>query len=242
MPTKTYRRVSDQKARPFQPKETELFPMKICGQMARASCKDDLDEIIRLHQILNYPGSFSQVAAYLKKEGIPEARQRAALKHLLKSLTETIKLIDELDWQSNECTAAGYAKEKPVFTASSDRVSSEFYSQRNRDVEAIRRYREAIAFAEAHINTSSKSRVGIEIRQVKYIIEAYEEFTGQLISGERSNKKGNSAREFLELGINHITGGNLTVEQIGYVIREASEMLRKQRTNTCGGNNPSAGG
>jgi hypothetical protein len=35
MPTKTYKRISDQKARPFRPSETELFAMEICGQMAQ---------------------------------------------------------------------------------------------------------------------------------------------------------------------------------------------------------------
>ena len=32
MPTKTYKRISDRKARPFRPSETELFPMEICGR------------------------------------------------------------------------------------------------------------------------------------------------------------------------------------------------------------------
>jgi hypothetical protein len=54
MPTKTYRRVSDQEPRPFQPSETELFPIEVCGQMARALGINDPDEITRLHQILNY--------------------------------------------------------------------------------------------------------------------------------------------------------------------------------------------
>jgi hypothetical protein len=242
MPTKTYRRVSDQEPRPFQPSETELFPIEVCGQMARALGINDPDEITRLHQILNYPGSFAHHATYGKKEGIPAANQRAALKNLAKLLRQTIKFIDELDWQSNEAIAAGYAKERPVFSARADRISSEFYSQRDRDGAGMRRYLEAVAFSEAHINTSSKSKLGIEIRQTKYVVEAYEEFTGQPISGERSNKRGNPVREFLELGVNHITGGDLTVGQIGYVIRQASDMLRQQRKMTCGGNHPSAGG
>jgi hypothetical protein len=117
MPTKTYRRVSDQEPRPFQPSETELFPIEVCGQMARALGINDPDEITRLHQILNYPGSFAHLAAYVKRAGIPAANQRAALKNLVKLLRQTIKFIHELDWQSNEAVAAGYAKERPVFSA-----------------------------------------------------------------------------------------------------------------------------
>lgn len=242
MPTKTYRRISDQKARPFQPSETELFPMATCGQMARALGINDPNKITRLHQILNDAGSFAHLASYVKKEGVPSGSWRAALKNLAKSLRQIIEFVDQLDWQSNESVAAGYAKEGPIFTASAYRISSEFYSQRDRDVAGMRRYAEAVAFAEAHLNTSSKSTLGIEIRQTKYIIEAYEEFTGQPIRGERSNKRGNPVREFLELGVNHITQGSLTVGQIGYVIRQGSEMLRRQRKMTCGGNHSSAGG
>jgi hypothetical protein len=189
----------------------------------------DLDEIARLHWILNDAGNFAHLAAYVKKEGVPAANQRAALKNLIKSLKQTIQFIDELDWQSSEDIAAGYAKDAPVFTASADRISSEFYSQRNRDVAAIRRYALAAEFAEARLNTSDKSRLGIEIRQAKYIIEAYEEFTGQRVSGERSTKTGNRVRQFLELGLNHVTESVLDIGQIDYVLRKAREMIRQQR-------------
>jgi hypothetical protein len=76
----------------------------------------DPGEIARLHGILNDPGSFAYLATYLKKAGVPNGSQRASLKNLSKLLEKTIKAIDEPDWQSNECVAAGYAKEKPVFT------------------------------------------------------------------------------------------------------------------------------
>jgi hypothetical protein len=131
------------------------------------------DKITRLHQILNDAGSFAHLASYVKKEGVPSGSRRTALKNLAKSLRQIIEFNDQLDWQSNESVAAGYAKEGPIFTASADRISSEFYSQRDRDVAGMRRYAEAVAFAEAHLNTSSKSTLGIEIRQTKYIIEAY---------------------------------------------------------------------
>jgi hypothetical protein len=243
MPTKAYKRISDQSARPFQPSETELFPLEICRQMASALDVNVPDESTRLHEILNDAGSFAHLATYVKKEGVPIGSQRASLKNLSELLEKTIKAIDELDWQSNECIAAGYAKEKPVFTAYPDWISSPFYSQRARDVEALRRCAKAVAFAEAHLNTSSKSRLGIEIREAKYIIEACEEFTGQPIRGERSNKKGrNRVSSFLQLGVNHITGGKLTAAQIGYVIRQAAEKIRQQRKITVGGNHPSAGG
>jgi hypothetical protein len=242
MPTKTYKRIPAQRARPFQPSETELFSMEICHQMASELDIDDPDEITRLHRILNDAGSFSHLATYVKTEGVPSGSQRASLKNFSKLLERTIEANDELDWQSNECIAAGYAKEEPVFTASADRISSPFYSQRERDVEALRRIASAVEFAEAHLNTSSKARLGIEILQAKYVIEAFEQFTGQPIRGERSNKKGrNRVSGFLQLGVNHITGGRLTVAQIGYVIRQAAEKIRQQRKITVGGNHPSAG-
>jgi hypothetical protein len=211
--------------------------------MAEALDIADPDKIARLHQILSDIGSFAHLAAYVKKEGVPSGNQRAALQNLEKLLRQIIKAIDELDWQSNEDIAAGYAKDEPVFTASADRISSPFYSQRNNDVAALRRYAMAVEFAEAHIDTSNKARFGIEIRQTKYLIEAYEEFTGQLMRGERSNKKGRTqVGEFLKLGVNHITESRLTLPQLGYVIRQAAEMVRQQRKNTCGGNHPRDGG
>jgi hypothetical protein len=227
MPTKTYKRVPGQKAKPFRPNETELFPMEICGPMARALGISDPQEIRRLHGILNDAGSFAHLAAFLKKEGVPGANQRAALQGLKKLLEQIIKFIDELDWQSKEDIAAGYAKDAPVFTARADRISSEAYSQRNRDVAGIRRLAAAVTFAEAHLNTSGKSRLGIEIRQAKYIIEAYEEFTGQRVSGERSIKEGNRVRQFLELGVNHVIQNTLDSGQIDYVLRKATEMVRQ---------------
>ena len=93
------------------------------------------------------------------------------------------------------------------------RISSEAYSQRNRDIAATRRLTAAVAFAESHIYTSGKSRLGIEIRQAKYLMETYEEFTGASLSGERSTKRGNLVRQFLELGL----------------LRKAVEMLSQQR-------------
>jgi len=47
MPTKSYKRVSDQKAAPFRPNETELFPMQICAHMVRALGITEADEITR---------------------------------------------------------------------------------------------------------------------------------------------------------------------------------------------------
>jgi hypothetical protein len=229
MPTKTYKRVSGQKAHPFRPNETELFPMEICGQMARALGITDPHEIRRLHGILNDAGSFAHLAAFLKKEGVPAANQRAALKGLRRLLERIIIFIDELDWQSNEDIAAGYAQDEPVFTASADRISSEAYSQRDRDITVIRRLVTAVAFAEGHIDTSGKSRLGIEIRQAKYLMEAYEEFTGQRVSGERSTKRENLVRQFLELGLKHVVEGALTIAQIDYVLRKAVEMLSQRR-------------
>jgi hypothetical protein len=159
-----------------------------------------------------------------------------------KLLEQIIKLIDELDWQSNEDVAAGYAKDAPVFTASVDRTSSKFYSQRDRDAAAIRRYAMAVEYSEAHLNTSDKSVLGIEIRQAIYIIEDYEEFTGQRVSGERSIKSGNLVRQFLELGLNHVTEGALDTGQIDYVLRKAAEMVRQQRKSHYGVDYPSAAG
>ena len=95
MPTKTYKRISDRKARPFRPSETELFPMEICGQMARALGISDPDEIARLHRVLNDAGSFAHLAAYVKKEGVSAANQRAPLKYLIKSLKQTIQFFDD---------------------------------------------------------------------------------------------------------------------------------------------------
>ena len=70
----------------------------------------------------------------------------------------------------------------------------------------------------------------MEIRHAKYIIEAYEEFSGKLLSGERSNKRqSDGVKEFLEIGVNHITEGRLTTTQIEYVIRQAADMYRRQR-------------
>jgi hypothetical protein len=227
MPTKTYERVSDQKARPFRESVAELFPMGICGQMTGALGITDPDEIRRLHQILNDPGSYAHIVAFLKKEGVPAGSQRAALKGLKKLLEQTIKFIDELDWQSIEDIAAGYAKDAPVFTASAVSMSSEAYSQRDRDFAAIQRLYTAVEFAEAHLDTPGKSKLGKEIRHAKYIIEAYEEFTGQRVSGERSTKSGNLVRQFLELGLNHITEGVLAIEQIDYVLRKAAEIVRR---------------
>jgi hypothetical protein len=59
MPTKTYLRVSGQKARPFRPSETELFPMEICRQMANVLDISDSEKITRLYQILDDAGSFA---------------------------------------------------------------------------------------------------------------------------------------------------------------------------------------
>jgi hypothetical protein len=229
MPTKTHKRVSGRKANSFRPSETELFPMEICGQMALVLGTTEPEEIKRLHGTLNYAGSFAHVAAYVKKEGVPAANQRAALKGLRKLLEPAIQIIDDLDWQSNEDIAAGYAKDAPLFIAHADRIRSESYSQRDRDFAAIRRLAMAVGFSEAHLNTSGKSRLGIEIRQGKYLMEACEEFTGESVSGVRSTKSGNLVRQFLELGLNHITGGALAIGQIDYVLRKAAEMLSQQR-------------
>ena len=229
MPTKTYKRVSAQKARPFRPSETELFPMGICEQMAGALGITNSHEITRLHGILNDAGSFAHLAAYVKKEGVPAANQRAALKGLKKLLEQSIKSIEELDWQSSEDIAAGYAKDAPVFTASADRISSKAYSQRDKDVAGIRRLVTAAAFAESHIDTSGKSVLGIEIRQAKYLMEAYEEFSGQRVRGARSRKSGNPARQFLELGLNHVVEGALAIGKIDYVLRKAAEILSQHR-------------
>jgi hypothetical protein len=98
MPTKSYKRVSDQKAAPFRPNETELFPMQICAHMVRALGITEADEITRLREILNNAGSFAHLAAYVKKEGVPAANQRTALKGLKRLLEQIIKFTDELDW------------------------------------------------------------------------------------------------------------------------------------------------
>ena len=214
--------------RVYQPGETELFPKAICGEMARALGVDAPDDITRLYRILNDPGSFAQIAAYVEKCGIPPAGQRATLKELQKSMENTLRLIEQVDWQSNEGIAAGYARERNIFTASANSISAPFYTQRNADFAAMRRYATAVAFAADNLYTGSKTRFGMEIRHAKYIIEAYEEFTGQLLSGERSKKRGSDgAREFLEIGVNHITEGRLTTTEIGYVIRQAAEMCRR---------------
>ena len=90
MPTKTPRRTPAQQVRAYQPGETELFPRAICGEMARALGFDAPDDITRLHGVLNDPGSFRQIAAYVDKFGIPAAGQRAALKELQNSLVDRI--------------------------------------------------------------------------------------------------------------------------------------------------------
>jgi hypothetical protein len=230
MPTKTPRRTSAQQVRAYQPGETELFPMAICGQMGRALGVDAPDDIIRLHGILNDPGSFAQIAAFVDKCGIPPAGQRAALKELQKSLEKPLRLIEQLDWQSNEGIAAGYARERSVFTASVNSTGVDFYIQRDADFAAMRRLARAVGFAADNLYTGSKTRLGVEIRHAKYIIEAYEEFSGKHLSGERSDKReSGGVKEFLEIGVNHITEGRLTTTQIGYVIRQAAEMRRRQR-------------
>jgi len=230
MPTKTPRRTPAQQVRAYQPVETELFPRAICGEMARALGVDAPDDFTRLHGILNDPGSFAQIAAFVDKFGIPPAGQRAALKELQKSLEKLLRLIEQLDWQSNEGIAAGYAREKSVFTASVNHTGVEFYIQRDADFAAMRRLARAVAFAADNLYTGSKTRLGKEIRHAKYIIEAYEEFSGKHLSGERSDKRESGGiKEFLEIGVNHITEGRLTTTQIGYVIRQAAEMRRRQR-------------
>ena len=154
---------------------------------------------------------------------------RSCIGRLAKSWKKSLELSDQIDWQSRELVAAGYAQDKNVFTASTDRISIPFYIQRDSDLEGARRYATAAGYAEAHLDTSSKSRLGIAIRYAKYIINVYEEFTGNIVSRERSIKgKTSKVREFLELGVNYFTGGKLTVAQIGYVIRCAAEERRKQ--------------
>jgi hypothetical protein len=119
----------------------------------------------------------------------PPAGQRAALKELKKSLAKALALSEQIDWQSNEDIAAGYAQEKSVFTASVNSTGVEFCTQRNADLAAMRRYAKAVAFAADNLYTGSKTRLGREIRRAKYIIEAYKEFSGKHLSGERSNKR-----------------------------------------------------
>jgi hypothetical protein len=201
MPTKTPRRTPMEEVRAYQPGETELFPRAICGQMARALGVDAPDDITRLHGILNYPGSFAHLAAYVDKCGIPPAGQRAALKELQKSWAKALALSEQIDWQSNENIAASYARKESVFTASADSTGVEFYTQRNADLAATRRYTTAVAFAADNLYTASKARLGLKIRHAKYIIEAYEEFTGKLLRGERSDKRQHDGvREFWRLG------------------------------------------
>jgi hypothetical protein len=100
----------------------------------------------------------------------------------------------------------------------------------------------AVEFSEAHLNTSNKSVLGIEIRKAKYIIDSYEEFTGQRVRGERSIKSGNLVRQFLEFGLNHLTEGALDSGQIDYVLRKATEMVRQQRKSHYGVDYLSAAG
>ena len=228
MPTKTPRRTPVEEVRAYQPNRTELFPRAICSEMARALDVDAADGITKLHDILNDPGSFAYLAAFVEKFGIPPAGQRATLKELQKSLAKTIELIEQLDWQSDEGIAASYAQESYVFTASVNSIRAPFYTRRNADFAAIRRYAAAVAFAAENLYTGSKTRLGMEIRQAKYIIEAYEEFFGKPLSGERANKRqSDGVREFLKIGVNHITEGRLTTAQIGYVVRQAAEMHRR---------------
>jgi hypothetical protein len=99
MPTKTCKRISNQRAHLFPQSETELFPVEICRHMASVLDISDPGEIARLHGILNDPGSFAYLATYLKKAGVPNCSQRASLKNLSKLLEKTIKAIDEPDWQ-----------------------------------------------------------------------------------------------------------------------------------------------
>jgi hypothetical protein len=100
-----------------------------------------------------------------------------------------------------------------------------------------------VAFAADNLYTASKARFGVAIRHTKYIIEAYQEFTGKLLSDERSTKRQNDGvREFLEIGVNHISEGRLTTAQIGYVIRRAADMCRRGRLFTSGENDPSRNG
>jgi hypothetical protein len=196
--------------------------------MARALSVDNPNQIARLYGLLNDPGSFAQMAAYVEKLGIPAGGQRAALRELRKSLTAALELIEQLDWQSDENIAAGYAQDENVFTATAQSISAPFYSQRNVDLAAMRRYASAVAFAADNLYTGGKTRLGIAIRYAKYIMEVYEEFAGKPLSGERSNKKNSGgAREFLEIGLNHITEGRLTSGEIGYVIRQAAERHRR---------------
>ncbi|MGA8758197.1 MAG: hypothetical protein WB611_18070 [Stellaceae bacterium] len=217
MPTKTPRRTPVEEVRAYQPGATELFSRAICGEMARALDVDAADGITKLHGILNDPGSFAHLAAFVEKCGIPPAGQRATLEELQKSLAKTLELIEQLDWQSDEGIAAGYAQESYVFTASVNSIRAPFYTRRNVDFAAIRRYAPAVAFAAENLYTGGKARLGMEIRQAKYIIEAYEEFAGKSLSSERSNKRqSGGVKDFLEIGVNHITEGRLTTAQIAY--------------------------
>ena len=229
MPTKTPRRTPVEEVRAYQPGATELFSRAICGEMAQVLGFGAPDDITRLRSILNDPGSFAHLAAFVEKCGFLTAGQRATLKELKKSLKKThFAFIEQLDWQSNENIAAGYAKESYVFTASVNSIRAPFYTRRNADFAAIRRYAAAVAFAAENLYTGSKTRLGMEIRQAKYIIEAYEEFAGKPLSGERSNKRqSDRVKEFLKIGVKHITEDRLTTAQIGYVIRQAAETHRR---------------
>jgi hypothetical protein len=233
VPTKTFRGRFGYRAPPFEPSETELFSMEVCARMAQALDRNAIDDIKKLYGILNdassCSGSIVHIAAYVDKHGTSAGNQRSALRQLAKAAKSYLDLLDALDWQSNELIAAGYAKDENVYTATADSISSLYYSKRESDLESTRRLAAAITYAEANIDTSSKVKLGLPTRYAKHLVNSYEEFTGCVVSGERSdNKQKEKVKRFLELGLNYITQGELFPSERRSALRRAAEARRKQ--------------
>jgi hypothetical protein len=210
-----------------------LFSMDIATRMARALGAHSEEDAKRLHEILNdfssFVGAFAYtIAYYLPKPGPRPVNQRADLKKSANAGKKFLGLVEALHWQTRELISAGYAREKAVFTASSDKTISQAYNQIANDIESTKRLLENIQYAVEQIDTSSKDKLGNLEKLARHIVEAYEIFTGEPIRGERSDKKNVPAGKFMRLGLNYITTNQYTHSQINTAIRRAAEWSRKR--------------
>src|SRR6516165_8455130 len=102
----------------FEFATTELIPLDVCGQMARALGRNGIDEANKLHSILNDSaspsGSIAYMAAYLDgpAHGMSPADQYHILKKLAKMGEQFISdLCSTTDWQTYSLLVAAYAKD-----------------------------------------------------------------------------------------------------------------------------------
>jgi t-SNARE complex subunit (syntaxin) len=220
-----------------QPVRTEtlpLFSMDIATRMARVLGAHSEEDAKRLHEILNdfssFVGTFAYtIAFHLQKPGPRPVQQRANLKKSANAGKKFLDLVEALHWQTRELISAGYAREKAVFTASSDKTVSQAYNQNANDIESTKRLLENIQYAVEQIDTSSKDKLGNLERLARHIVEAFEAFMSEPIWGERSNKTNVPAGKFMKSGLNYITSNQYPDSQINTAIRRAAEWSRKRR-------------